>query len=210
MSKLLLSSRGAHITDGQYEIFDKPRNQVKWAFITTAGKSVPDTSYLERHRQRMRELNWDFEEIDIDGKNANELRNLLKDKEAVNIAGGNTFYLLKCIRESGFDKVIKELMDNGLVYAGSSAGAYVACPTIEMATWIDNKRYAHHGVTDFTGMNLVPFQILSHYTPDMAPIIKPKMARAKYPVKLLTDQQAVLVTDGEIEMLEDLSIESKK
>lgn len=29
MKKLLLASRGTYVTDGQYEIFDKPRNRLK-------------------------------------------------------------------------------------------------------------------------------------------------------------------------------------
>ena len=209
MKKLILASRGTYITDGQYEIFDKPRNQVKWAHITTAGKSVPDTTYLRKHDEHMRELGWDFEEIDIDHKTPDELRKILKDKDAINMVGGNSFYLLKSIRESGFEQVLKEFLDRGGVYCGSSAGAYVACPTIEMATWKDTKRFDRHGVTDFTAMNLVPFLVLAHYSPEMDPIIKPKIKAAKYSVKLLADHQAIMVKDEKIEFLEDSNIKPK-
>lgn len=209
MKKLILASMGAYITDGQYQIFDKPRDKVKWAFITTAGKSVPDATYLKIHNKHMQELDWDFEEVDIDHKNPDELRKIFKDKDAINMAGGNSFYLLKSIRESGFEQVLKEFLDRGGVYAGPSAGAYVACPTIEMAVWKDFKRFNRHGVTDFTAMNLVPFLILAHYSPEMDPIIKPKIDAAKYPVKLLTDQQAIMVKDDKIELLEDPNIKSK-
>jgi dipeptidase E len=207
--KLLLTSRGTYITDGRYEIFDKPRNRVKWGHITTAGKSVPDDSYLQNHRQRMQELGWDFEEIDIAGKNEDELRKILHDKEAVFVEGGNAFYLLKCIRASGFEKVMHELLDRGVVYVGSSAGSYVACPTIEMATWKDPTKYDRYGVTDFTAMNLVPFLIFAHYTPDMESVVKPKTVAVKYPVKPLTDQQALFIYGDKVELLEDKSIKSK-
>lgn len=209
MKKLLLASRGTYVTDGQYEMFNKPRNEIKWAYITTAGKSVPDATYMKKHEQRMRELGWDIEEIDLDGRTADELREILKDKDAINMLGGNSFYLLKSIRKSGFDVVLRELIAKGLVYCGSSAGSYVACPTIEMATWKDSKKFNHHGITDFTAMNLVPFLVMAHCTPEIEAMIKPKIEQAKYPVKLLTDHQAILVQDDKIELLEDPNIKSK-
>ena len=206
MKKLLLASRGTYVTDGQYEIFDKPRNKIKWAYITTAGKSVPDSAYIKKHEQRMMELGWDFKEIDLDGKTTDELRELLKDKEAINVLGGNSFYLLKSIRESGFDKVLSEFLDRGGVYCGSSAGAYVACPTIEVATWKKVQKFDHHGVNEFTAMNLVPFLIVAHCTPEIEAMFKPNIELTQYPVKLLTDQQAIIVTDDKIEVLEDPNI----
>ncbi len=209
MKKLLLASRGTFVTDGKYEIFDKPRNEIKWAYITTAGKSVPDTTYIQKHEQRMQELGWDFEEIDLDGKTTGDLRELLKDKDAINVLGGNSFYLLKSIRESGFTEVVHEFLGRGGVYCGSSAGAYVACPTIEVATWKKPQRFDHHGITDFTAMNLVPFLIVAHHTPEIEAMIKTKKEQAQYLVKVITDQQAIVVKNDKIEYLEDPNIESK-
>lgn len=209
MFKLLLTSSGTYITDGQYEIFDKPRNQVRWAYITTAGKSVPDVSYMEVRRQRMQELHWDFQEMDIAGKTEDELNRLLHDKEAIYLEGGNTFYLLKAIRESGFEKILRRLLKKGAVYIGASAGAYVACPTIEAATWKGNNKFDRHGLADFTAMNLVPFLIFAHTTPGLKALVQAKADRAKYPVRFLTDQQAILVKGDTIETLNDDSIKSK-
>ena len=209
MKKLLLASRGTYVTDGQYEIFDKPRDKVKWAYITTAGKSVPDTTYIEKHEQRMQHLGWDFEELDLDGKIADELREIFKGKDAINMLGGNSFYLLKSIRESGFSEVLNEFLERGGVYCGSSAGAYVACPTIEVATWRKPQKFDHRGVTDLSAMNLVPFLIVAHCTPEIEAMIKPWQEQTMYPVKLLTDQQAIIVTNGNIEFLEDPNIKSK-
>ena len=212
MKKLLLSSKGGYITDGSYDdqiLFGKPRDRAQWAYITTASKSVPDMMYIKKHEQRMRELGWDFEELDLDGKTTDELRGLLKNKDAINMVGGNTFYLLKSIRESGFTEVLDEFLERGGVYCGSSAGAYVACPTIEMATWRTPQRFDRHGITDFTAMNLVPFLILAHYTPEIEAMIKPGTEQSMYPVKLLNDQQAIVVQDGNIEILEDPNINTK-
>ena len=186
-----------------------PRNKLKWAYITTASKSVQDTTYMKKHDQRMRELGWDFEDIDLDGKTQDDLRGILKDKDAINMLGGNSFYLLKSIRESGFTEVLNEFLERGGVYCGSSAGAYVVCPTIEVATWKTPQRFDRHGIADFAAMNLVPFLIVAHCTSEIEAMIKPRMEQAMYPVKLLNDQQAIVVQDDSIEILEDPNIKTK-
>jgi len=209
MRKLFFSSKGSFITDGPYKLFDKPRDQLRWAFIITASKSVPDITYIDKHRQRMKELNWQVEEIDLDGKSPDDLREFFKDKDAINMLGGNAFYLLKSMRESGFAEVLNEFMDRGGVYCGSSAGVYVACPTIEVATWKMPQKFNHHGITDFTALNLVPFLVVAHNTPEIEAMIKPKMDKTTYPVHLLTDIQAILVEGEKITLLEDPTLFSK-
>jgi len=126
MKRLLLTSSGIFVTDGDYQIFDQPREKLRWAYITTAQKGVEDRSYIQRRKKRMKALKWNYQEIDIDGKNKQELRKLLRDKDVVYLEGGNSFYLLKSIRQSGFDQLIKELINQGIVYVGYSTGSYVA------------------------------------------------------------------------------------
>ena len=47
------------------------------------------------------------------------------------MVGGNSFLLLRAMKQSGFDKLIVPLVENDiLVYAGFSAGAVLATPTL--------------------------------------------------------------------------------
>lgn len=200
MKRLLLLSSNRFLENNP-QVFDKPFSKLKTAFVINASKSVPNTDYLERHRKFFKEHDYSIQELDIDGKDKNELRALLKGFEAVFVEGGNSFYLLKSIRESGFDEVIRELLPQGLIYIGASAGSYVACPTIEMALWKHQDKYDHHGITDYTAMNLVPFLMTVHYKPEYREILKDKIARAKYPVKVLDDDQAILVDGDKVELI---------
>jgi len=50
---------------------------------------------------------------------------------------GNTYALRHHLRKSGGDELIKELVANGAVYYGASAGAIVAGRTVQMAFWKD-------------------------------------------------------------------------
>lgn len=200
MKRLLLLSSNRFFEKNP-QIFEKPFKDMKIAFIINASKSVPNTDYLERHRKFFKENNYNIQEVDLDGMNEEGVRDLLKGFEAVMVEGGNSFYLLKSIRESGFDKVVKELLPKGLIYMGASAGSYVACPSIEVAVWKHQDKYSHHGITDFAGMNLVPFLMTVHYKPEYKELLKEKISKARYPVKILDDDQAILVEDDKIHLL---------
>ena len=145
----------------------------KIAYIITASKKVDRTAYVERHKKAMDELHRTYTEIDITGKSEDELRKILAGYDIVLVEGGNTFYLLKAVRESGFENVIKDLIAHGVVYIGSSAGSYIACPSIVMAEWSNNE-FDRCGITDYTAMNLVPFLIKAHYTLEKKTWIVPK------------------------------------
>ncbi len=193
MKKILLASNGGFAIKGMKMLFDDI-SKIKLAYITTASKGVDDLRYLRWHKQEMDRLGIDYEEIDIDGKNEDGLYKILKNKNAVYIEGGNTFYLLKAIRESGFKEIIKELVEKGMVYFGSSAGSYVACPTIEMSTWKPDQK-DRFGITDFSALKLVPFLVMAHYTPEIRNILKEKIANLKYPIRILQDGQGILIEE---------------
>lgn len=203
MQTLLLLSSGRFLKKDLSSLIGKSLSDLKIAHVINAskGKGVGSLDYLERVRQNFRDNNCYFEDLDLDGMNENSLREKLKNFNAVFVNGGSTFYLLKSIRESGFDKVIKELLPQGFVYMGASAGSYVACPTIEMATWKHQDKYDHYGLTDFTAMNLVPFLMTVHYIPDYHDLLKEKIKNANYSARVLSDEQAILVKDGNIELI---------
>lgn len=196
MKIILLTSAGMDVKEEILKVLPKPANQIKFAHIITASKVEDDLSYLAKETKEMRALGFQIEEIDIEGKNETGLREMLKDKDIVYVQGGNTFYLLKYVRESGFDRVVKDLIDKGVIYIGVSAGSYIACPTIEMANWKHADRNTA-GITDFTGLNLVPFLLSVHYKPEYKEILQREVASAKYPVRILTDEQAILIRNDE-------------
>lgn len=51
----------------------------------------------------------------------------LNDREVVWLGGENTFYLSWIVQKIGFAAQLKERLQDGLVYAGDSAGAILAC-----------------------------------------------------------------------------------
>ena len=143
MTKILLLSSSRFLINHP-QVFGKPFKDLKMAYVINASKGVTNLDYIVREKNFFKENNYNYDELDIDSKNEDELRNILSKYEMVYVTGGNSFYLLKSIKDSGFDKVVKELIPKGLIYMGASAGSYVACPTIEQAKWKHQDKYDHY------------------------------------------------------------------
>ncbi len=200
--KIILASDLSFLLKYGYDLTGIPKSEMKIGYITTASKGSRDTAFLEKVKNAMKENGIDFEEIDIEGKSKDEILNFFKNKNIIHVEGGNTFYLLKAIRESGFAEALKELLNEGKIYIGTSAGAYVMCPTIEVANWNETGR-DRFGLTDFSALNYVPFVLKVHYKDEMENTVKEKMRTLKYPLRILRDGQGILVENGEYEFVGD-------
>ncbi|MEZ5289634.1 MAG: dipeptidase PepE [Vicinamibacterales bacterium] len=80
------------------------------------------------------------------------------------VGGGNTFHLLAECRRRGLLPLLRDLARQGRPYAGWSAGANLACPTIR--TTNDMPIVDPGG---FDALGLVPFQINPHFTNVLPP-----------------------------------------
>lgn len=192
--KIILASDLSSLLKYGYDLTGISKSEMKIGYVTTASKVARDKTFFEKVKNSMRENAISFEEIDIEGKSIDELFNFFKDKNVIHVEGGNTFYLLKAIRESSFAEVLKELLSKGKIYIGTSAGAYIMCPTIEVANWNETGR-DRFGLTDFAALNYVPFVLKVHYKDEAEKLIKEKMKNLKYPLRILRDGQGILVED---------------
>ncbi len=197
--KLILGSDFSFLLKYGYDLTGIPSSQLRVGYIITASKGDRDKSFIENVRKLVQknanDHGWVYDEIDIEGKTKDELRVFFKDKNVIHIEGGNTFYLLKAIRETGFDQLLKEFIDEGKVYIGTSAGAYIMCPTIEVSDW-DETGIQRHGVTDFTALNYVPFALKVHYKDEQESKVREKMQSLHYPLRILKDGQGIVVENG--------------
>lgn len=87
-----------------------------------------------------------------------------EEYQAILVGGGNTFQLLAECRSRGLLPLMHALAVAGRPYAGWSAGANLACPTIR--TTNDMPIVDPDG---FDALDLVPFQINPHFTNAMPP-----------------------------------------
>ncbi|MFA6254300.1 MAG: Type 1 glutamine amidotransferase-like domain-containing protein [Candidatus Paceibacterota bacterium] len=195
--KLILASDLSFLLKYGYDLTGIPKDQMKIGYVTTASKGARKFGQRvqETIMPTIRENGYSIEEIDIKDKSKEELLSFFKDKNIIHIEGGNTFYLLKAIKETGFDEILKELLKEGKIYIGTSAGAYVMCPSIAVSDW-DDEAVDRFGLSDFTALNYVPFVLKVHYKDEVEELVKGKMKTLKYPLRILRNGQGILVENG--------------
>jgi len=195
--KLFLTSAGlvSETSDEFLKLLSKKPEETRLCFITTASHPEENKWYVEKDKKRLSELGFKVTELDLKEENENSLNDKLKDFDVVFVEGGNTFYLLKYVRESGFDKALKLFLDRGGIYLGVSAGSMIAGLNIESAGW----KHADRNIVnlqDLTGLNLVHFVITPHIDESNIEATKECASKVNYPVIALTDKQAVLIENG--------------
>ncbi len=129
-------------------------NPVKALFIPYAAVTFPFDVYEEKVSERFREVGHDVVSIHrfIDPVAA------VRKATAIVVGGGNTWKLLKMIRENNLIEIISEKVISGAPYIGWSAGSNVACPTIMTTNDMPVVE-----PDSFKAFNLIPFQINPHY-----------------------------------------------
>ena len=202
MTKLLLTSTGLanqNITNQFLQIIDKPVSQIKIIFVPTAARSEEELKYVNESKKELIDLGIlenNIKTINLDKPVSFQE---VEDFDVIYVCGGNTFYLLKKVRETGFDKVIIEFVKTGKLYFGVSAGSILVCPNIDIASPFDKNDV---NLTDLTGLNLTDVIVSPHYCEEEKSIIDEFKKKSQYKVVPLTDNQALLVLDGETKIVE--------
>lgn len=136
-SNVLLTSAGFESFDGErYEniineflsMLPCPPEQAKVLFVTTAATNLDTLKFAEMCRDELIHTG-------INPRYITEYNPAISADEAmafdvVYFTGGDTRYLLKHMKETGFDEVVKKMVYSGKAYVGVSAGSLIATPNI--------------------------------------------------------------------------------
>jgi dipeptidase E len=205
MKKLFLSSVAYLTLDKITELLPDHPSKLKLAFIPTAANLYTQKEWLYKDREKLVDMGFKVKDLDIDGKSKEFLQNELKNVDVVFVSGGNSYYLLEKVNESGFGEIIKELISKGVVYIGSSAGSVITCPTIAMVEDLDDIKDAP-GLKSFKGLNLVDFLIFVHYGQEDCKkeyeTINKNWVNKGYEIKYLTNSQALVVDGDKCKLIE--------
>ena len=95
------------------------------------------------------------------------LRQRLSGYDLVWVMGGNSFVLRRAMRSSGFDQIIRDLLEaDAITYGGYAAGAIVAGPSLRGMELMDDPWEVPAGYDEpliWHGLGLTPFAIVPHY-----------------------------------------------
>ncbi len=164
--KLFLSSLALpdKLTPAFVRLIAKPEKDISVAYIQNAADPYPEgkRAWVENERVTMQSHQFAVELVDLKEyrEKLPELKTLLSKKDVIWFGGGNTFYLRWLLQDTGINKIIVELVKQGVVYAGCSAGAIVAGPTLKHFETADDPADAPEVILD--GLHLTKMVIVPH------------------------------------------------
>lgn len=138
-----------------------------------------------------------------------EMRRALKS-DVIYLAGGNTFYFLKHLKESGLFEALKKFVRRGGVLAGLSAGAIIMTPHIELAGYPKHEGDLNEvRLKNLKSLNLVDFEILPHYTASSKTVramLKYSRQNRGKTIFACPDGSGIIVNDSEIRLYGPVTI----
>jgi len=165
------------------------------AFVITASTVQSDTEYVTNDKKDLYDLGIrDVREMDF-AKERKLWEEDLQRADVIYVEGGNTFYLLDCMRKASIQEDFLETLRRS-VYVGVSAGSIVVTPTIAIAL-VEPADQNDVNMSDFTGMNLVDFEVSPH-TASYVPVenVRAYANHSPYPIYAIDDGGAITYRDG--------------
>lgn len=193
MKLFLASSAGRTINLFEKEFFSLKNKKV--AFIANAADTYERKPFVNFDKHRLKDYGATIIDIDLRKIRGEKLYKKLADMDIIFVAGGNVFYLLESMQKSRFDRIIRRLLDSGIVYVGSSAGSCVAAQDITPISTLDEPEKAK-SLKSYKALNLTKTLVLPHvnskkYRPKCL-AIKKKYGK-KYDLELLNDNQVLII-----------------
>lgn len=166
MKQLFLTSASDYVMDDIVKKLPKSPKELDLAFINTAAEAEEgDHWWVRDEKNKLIEVGFDVDEFSIKGMSKEEVENRLKDKQIIYFCGGNTFYLLDQVIKTGCDEIIKNKINDGVIYMGSSAGSMIVGVRIDLMSKIDEKSKAPD--LKSSGLGIVDLAILPHWGSDI-------------------------------------------
>lgn len=194
------------------------------ALILNAGDGLPQDIRSERVLRQIKEL----EEINLIGTDIDlrdyfgheeELKEELKKYGAVWVPGGSAFILRRAMRDSGFDLIINQMLqEDKIVYGGYSAGICVLAPTLKGIDLADKPQEVErlfHKEIIWEGLNIIPYTPIPHYKSErseyvvMDDVVK-FMENEGLPYKTLRDGEVIIVKNENQELKKEIKENFKK
>jgi dipeptidase E len=111
-------------------------------------------AYTAQARKRFEAMGYELDSV----HEARDAKNAVNETQAIFIGGGNTFRLLNSLYQFDLLLRIRQRVEEGMLYIGSSAGAVVAAPTIKTTNDMPIVE-----PPSFNSLGLISFQINAHY-----------------------------------------------
>lgn len=202
--KLFLTSQASETLHLLVPYLAKKPEDIHVVVIATASNLYADHPWLDKDLAKLVELEFNVSCIDIATLSSDELQVKLNNADMIFVAGGNTSYLLDQSHKSGFFNSIKNLVQGDIWYVGSSAGSVIAGPNLEYDRLYDEGEFSKV-LDSYEGFHFVEFIPVPHAdSEEHKPYIEKAFEEygARFDMRKLTDKQAYLVLDNDVQLVE--------
>jgi len=126
----------------------------------------------------------------------------LQNYDAVYIGGGNTFKLLKKIKNYRFDKKLIEYCNNGGVIYGGSAGAIIIGKDIKIALICKDKDANKVKLKDTKGLNLAKdYYIQCHFEDSQIEEHKKFIGKSKKKIIAIPEESSIFIENDRLKVV---------
>lgn len=210
--KLILASQGfttPEIAQATARLAGKSLDELNVAIINEAYVAIGagrDETWLINELDQLRGyVKGNIFFVNLRAYDITEIKERLSSADLIYIVGGAQLVLPKLFKETGFDTLPREFAEEKIIL-GTSAGANVLgahIPSHEY--WTDQYGDADPYLAE-PSLGLVNFNILPHYDREDHPrrnetILTPLLKDNPFPLYGVTDTQAVVYNNGELEFI---------
>jgi len=186
-----------------------PAGNKKTAHISNALDFSDDLERRKKSEQsdieQLKELGLDVEIIDLRNyfNKQEELRKKMLEFGVIWVRGGNLFVLRQAMRLSGFDDILKKLVEkDDMLYGAYSAGVCVLAPTLKGMDVLDDpniKPYGEQSEVIWDGLGILDYSVIPHYKSDHA-----EAESAEKAVEYMIENKMLfkVLKDGEVIIIE--------
>lgn len=186
-------------------LLSKPAKETKVIFIANAADHYKDKPWVDADRKAFIKNGFTVSEIDLRKTELKAFAAEIEISDILHLCGGSVFYLLKLLKQNGFDKVIVEaIQNNKIFYTSTSAGSIIVSESVEAFKYDEEEAQFIEG-NNFSGLGIVNFLIVPHCN-DPKYIVENKhimeyAPEFKFPLLLLNDNQTVFVEGDKFKIL---------
>lgn len=203
MKKLFLTSSFDDVADRLPAFIGESVIGKVVTFIPTANVPQDYDGYITSAMEAFASLGIIIDELEVSTASHDEIAEKLEKNDYIYVSGGNTFFLLQALKQSGADQAIIEQVNKGKLYIGESAGSIVTSPDIAYIAAMDSRQKAP--LLDTTsGLNLIDRYPVPHYKND--PFVAEAQAiindyGASLNLQPLSNSQVMTVLGEELRMI---------
>lgn len=154
MQRLFLASKYSVVAELAAPLL-KPSARI--SYLGTAREGF-DISRPDTDRQALVEQGYTVSDLTL-SMNAHELRCTLEASDALFVAGGNLSYLGNVLYHTGHAPLLADIVRQGLLYIGSSAGSMIIAQDIEAVRRIESSQWNQDPVAT---LEMTDFLVLPH------------------------------------------------